>query len=53
LDRGYLLVAPTDTERKDWVEALSKAKVHSHVLENIVGNPGGAPEGFDQDDDED
>jgi len=54
LDRGYILVAPTDTERKDWVEALSKAKVHSHVLENIVTqNDAVLPEGFDQDDEDD
>lgn len=51
LDRGYVIVAASDSDRKEWVEALSKAKVHSTVLENIVAE--NSPEGFDNDDDDD
>jgi len=53
LERGYVLVASSDQERKEWVEALSKAKVHSAVQENIVAAETNAPEGLDNDDDDD
>lgn len=53
LERGYILVASNDQERKEWVEALSKAKVHSTVQETIVASEGNTPEGFDSDADDD
>jgi len=51
LDRGYVLVGASDSDKKDWVEAISKAKVHSTVLENIVAESI-APEGFDNDEED-
>lgn len=64
LDRGYILVGSSETDKKEWIEALSKAKVHSTVLENVVetantektsptsAQPAGFA-GFDNDDDDD
>jgi len=53
LERGYVLVASSDHERKEWVEALSKAKVHSTVQETIVAAESNTPDGLDNDDDDD
>jgi len=61
LDRGYVLAAPTEQDRKDWVEALSKVKIHFAIQENLVtANTNNSsisdvqiPEGFDADNDDD
>jgi len=36
LDRGYVLVGSSDSDKKEWIEAISKAKVHSTVVDNVV-----------------
>jgi len=53
LERGYILVAANDQERKEWVDALSTAKVHSAVVETIVATANSPPEGLDNDEDDD